>query len=83
MENKMHIRIYYKISDGTIVSVVLIGDGDWNLLELNSSAFYTAEIVEFTFLLTDENMEKYLDGPHEVDLEVIREEEINREIDRI
>lgn len=74
--DKMKIRLYYK-SNGEIVSVVLIGEEDWNILEVNNP---DEDDLQFTFSLTRENMEKYMENCHEVDLEAIDEFQANENL---
>jgi len=62
----MNIRVYYK-TDGTILSVVIIGTNDWNLLEVGS----VLSAKSATFPLTEENMHLLIDNPHEVNLSLI------------
>jgi hypothetical protein len=75
----MKIRIYYDRNNGTVRNVAIEGSGEWNLLELSCRAGEVCEQIEFD--LTEENLEKYMDNPHEVDLEVIEEERLNEVLD--
>ena len=65
----MKIRIYYDGHYGTVRSLVIEGSGQWNLLELNPNDCKGDGEIEFE--LTEENLEKYMDNPHEVDLEAV------------
>lgn len=66
----MNIRLYYMPTDGEILLAVIIGDDDWNLLESGRAVVGTAA-KEITFPLTQENLERYMDGCHNVDLEEV------------
>jgi len=74
----MKIRIYYRMDKtygkypvpfGRVTGIVVINDEDWNLAEViqNGDDMYA------TFPLTEENMEKYLEGADSVNLETIEE----------
>ena len=77
--NKMRIRIYYTRNEGTVKNIAIEGSGEWNLLELNGRE-YGSVCEQIEFELTEENLEKYMDNPHEVDLEQIQIEEIENNI---
>ena len=70
----MIIRIYYEEKYGTVKGVVIEGKGQWNILELNDGNSDSYAQIEFE--LTEENLERYMDHPHGVDLEEIAIEEI-------
>lgn len=69
----MDIRLYYRPDDGEILLTVLIGKDDWNLLEVGQGAV-GVHSKEITFPLTQENMERYMDGCHNVNIETIEED---------
>ena len=72
----MRVRIYYEAKYGRVTGIVIIDDTDWNLTELinDNDDPYT------TFDLTKENLEKYMDGACDVDLEAIQEAEIEGDL---
>lgn len=69
----MDIRLYYRPDDGKILLTVLIGKDDWNLLEVGQGAV-GVHSKEITFELTEDNMERYMDGCHNVNTETIEED---------
>ena len=67
----MNIRLYYKPS-GKVVSVVIIDkEDDFNLLEINPPVSKLKNTKEVTFTLTKDNLELYMDNPHEVNLDEV------------
>jgi hypothetical protein len=69
----MDIRLYYKPDDGEVLLAVIIGADDWNVLEVGAAVVGTNS-KEITFELTQENMDKYMDGCHNVDLEEVEKD---------
>ena len=78
----MILRIYYKVSDdymenGTILLVVIEGQDEWNLLE-HGCAVGVLNSKFAQFELTEENLEKYMEGPDRVNTETIKEVELKK-----
>ena len=74
----MRIRIYYKpdassTDTGRITGIVVINDDDWNLAEIINDGDDTYA----TFELTEDNINRYMDGPDVVNMEAIKEVEWN------
>ena len=74
----MKIRVYYK-DNGEIVGIVIEGEKQWNVLELTNRNCQGYEQIEFD--LTEENLEKYMENPHEVNLDIIEQERFEEAVD--